>query len=243
MKLKSFGCSFIWGSELPDVQIPGHAHSRLTWPARLSREFNMVYECYARPGRGNFFIANQVLDNLAKNEPALHVINWTWIDRFEFVDQNYTDDRWETLRPGRNNHPHGDFYYRNLHSELSDKLHSLQLIKLVTLELLAAGQPFIMTYMDDLIFDQRWHTTPAMLAQQEFVKPLMLHWRLKNHDPVNWCGWASQQGHAVTDSNHLLESGHELVFKEVLKRLRRGKISTASQFTVHKIKTPDTLNS
>lgn len=233
MKLKSFGCSFIWGSELPDVPIPGNIPSQLTWPALLSRELTMLYECHAWPGRGNFFIANQCLDQLATNETALYVINWTWIDRFEFVDQDYADGRWETLRPGRNNHPHGDFYYRNLHSELSDKLHSLQLIKLVTLELLAAGQPFIMTYMDDLIFDQRWHTTPAMLAQQEFVKPLMLHW-----PDQNWTMWASKQGHAVTASNHLLESGHQQVFQHVLERLQAGEITTASQFAVDKVKTP-----
>ena len=236
MKLKSFGCSFIWGSELPDVQIPGVGASQLTWPSLLSCELNMLYECHAWPGRGNFWIANQVLDQLATNEPALYVINWTWIDRFDFVDLN-NKGHWETLRPGKRNHPHGDFYYRNLHSELCDKLHDLQLIKLVTLELLAAGQPFIMCYMDDLIFDQRWHTTPSMIKQQEFTKPLMLHWGIKDHDPMNWCGWAVQQGHPVTASNHLLESGHELVFKEVLKRFQAGEIATASQSAVHKIKT------
>ena len=239
MKLKSFGCSFIWGSELPDVQIPGHAHSQLTWPARLSQELNMPYECHAWPGRGNFFIANQVLNQLTQKEPTLYVINWTWIDRFEFVDQDYPDGRWETLRPGRNNHPHGDFYYRNLHSELSDKLHSLQMIKLVTMELLSAQQPFIMCYMDNLIFDQRWHTTPAMLMQQEFVKPLMLHWSMPDYEPdvMNWAVWAAQHGHPITTSNHLLESGHELVFRQVLNRLQRGKITTASEFAVHKVKT------
>ena len=235
MKLKSFGCSFIWGSELPDIQLPKN-FSNLTWPALLSRELNMPYECHANPGRGNFFIANQVLDQLALNEPSLYVVNWTWIDRFDFFDLN-NKGHWETLRPGRGNHPHGDFYYRNLHSELRDKLHSLQLIKLVTLELLASGQPFIMCYMDDLIFDQQWHTTPSMIKQQEFTKSLMLHWGIRDHDPMNWCGWAVQQGHPVTKSNHLLESGHELVFRHVLKRLRRGKITTASQFAVDKVKT------
>lgn len=221
---------------MPDEQIPTYSASRLTWPARLSREFDMVYECYARPGRGNFFIANQVLDNLAKNEPALHVINWTYIDRFDFVDKDYTDGRWETLRPGSGNHSHSDFYYRNLHSELRDKLHTLQLIKLVTMELLAAGHPFIMTYMDDLIWDQRWHTTPAMIKQQEFVKPLMLHWQTNWQELINWSLWAVQQGHAVTANNHLLESGHELVFTEVLRRLQAGEIVTASQLAIDKIK-------
>jgi len=235
MKLKSFGCSFIWGSELPDIQLPKN-FSNLTWPALLSHELNMSYECHAGAGRGNFFIANQVLDQLATNDPALYVINWTWIDRFDFFDLN-NKGPWETLRPGLENHPHGDFYYRNLHSELRDKLHSLQLIKLVTLELLAAGQPFIMCYMDELIFAQQWHTTPSMIKQQEFLKSHMLHWKTNQKELINWSLWAMQQGHAVTKSNHLLESGHKLVCQHVLKRLRRGKITNASQFAVDKIKT------
>ena len=234
MKLKSFGCSFIWGSELPDAYFSPSKHS---WPALLARHLHMPYHCLARPGCGNFFIANQVLDQLATDEPALYVINWSFIDRFDFVDQDYNDGRWETLRPGQGNHPHGDFYYRNLHCELRDKLHSLQLIKLVTLELLASRQPFVMTYMDNLIFDQRWNTTPGMLTQQEFLQPIMLHWKNDQDQLMDWSLWAVQQGHAVTASNHLLESGHELVFQDVLKRLQTGETATALPLAVHKVKT------
>jgi hypothetical protein len=234
MKLKSFGCSFIWGSELPDVAIPGP--SQLTWPALLGRELDLKYECHAWPGRGNFFIAKQVLDQLALGDPALYVVNWTWIDRFDFIDLN-NKEQWETLRPGQGNHPHSDFYYRNLHAELQDKLHNLQLIKLVTLELLAAQQPFIMCYMDDLIFDQRWHATPSMVKQQEFLKPLMLHWKTDQEKLVNWSFWAAIAGHPITHGNHLLESGHHMVFCDVLERLKSKEIATASQSSIHKIKT------
>ena len=222
---------------MPDTIEPKRTCSQLTWPARLSRELNLRYECYARPGCGNFSIANQVLDQLATAEPTLYVVNWSFIDRFDFVDQEHTDGRWETLRPGKRNHPHSDFYYRNLHCELRDKLHSLQLIKLVTLELQASGQPFVMTYMDHLIFDQRWHTTPGMLQQQQFLKPIMLHWELPDQTPVNWAFWAAQIGHPVTDSGHLLKTGHELIFRDVLARFQRDEIATASQFAVDKIKT------
>jgi len=238
MKLKSFGCSFIWGSEMPDLPLNGGSNpSRLTWPAQLARHLDLKYECYAWPGRGNFFIASQVLDQLARDESSLYVINWTWIDRFDFINIDATTDPWQSLMPGKAAHKHADFYFRNLHSELRDKMNCLQLIKLVTLELLASGQPFIMTYMDTLIFDQRWHTTPAMLKQQEFVKPLMLHWQMKNHDPMNWSLWAQQKGHPISAYHHLLESGHELVFQNVLGRLQNNQIVTASQSAIDKIKT------
>lgn len=216
----------------------GNIPSQSSWPALLGLELNLQYECLAWPGRGNFFIANQILDQLASNESALYIVNWTWIDRFDFIDLN-NKEQWETLRPGlsvNQPHPHGDFYYRNLHSELRDKLDSLQLIKLVTAELLASGQPFIMTYMDELIFDQRWHTTPSMLKQQEFLRPLMLFWNLDTMpDAINWSQWAQLQGHPIGANRHLLESGHKLVFQNVLNRLQHDQIATASQLSMHKI--------
>lgn len=231
MKLKSFGCSFVFGSELPDIVLPSNKPSQLTWPALLSRKLDLDYECYAHPGSGNFFTATQILDQLASDEPALYVINWTWIDRFDFIDLA-NKEHWDTLRPGKGSHPHGDFYYRNLHSELRDKLSSLQQIKLTTNALLESNQPFIMCYMDELIFDQRWHTTPAMLKQQEFLRPLMQHWT----EP-NWCKWAAKAGHAITPSNHLLTSGHQAVYQEILARLLANSIPTASQLSIDKIKT------
>ena len=229
---------------MPDCTVPkssipvvGNPASQYTWPARLSGELNLKYECHAWPGRGNFFIASQVLDQLARNECALYVINWTWIDRHDFISTDPKADPWQTLMPGKKAHEHADFYYRYLHSELRDKMSCLQLIKLVVLELLAAEQPFIMTYLDPLIFDQNYHVTPGMLTQQAFVKPLMLHWELDNHDAVNWSGWAAQQGHELSEYYHLLASGHELVFQNVLSRLQNNQIPTASQAAVDKIKT------
>lgn len=215
-----------------DTLLPGSNHSELTWPALLSQHLNFDYECYAHPGSGNFFTASQVLDQIATDEPAVYVVNWTWIDRFDFIDLA-NREQWETLRPGKGNHPHADFYYRNLHSELRDKLSSLQQIKLTTDALIESGQPFIMCYMDDLIFDQRWHTTPAMLKQQEFLRPLMQHW-----PEPNWCIWAEKQGHEITASRHLLTTGHQAIFKEILSRLQANTVPTASQLGINKIKTP-----
>lgn len=233
MKLKSFGCSFIYGSELSDESAT-RKFSQLTWPALLSQKLKLPYSTWAYPGDGNLLIASHCLDQLATGKPAFYVVNWTWIDRFDFVDLERTPNeqrgQWDTLRPGKNNHLHGDFYYRNLHSELRDKIVTLQQIKLVTDTLLASGQPFIMTYMDELIFDQRWHITPAMIQQQNFVQPVMQHW-----PGGNWCLWANRKGHEITDSGHLLESGHELVFNDLYQKLCSDKIPTASQFCINKV--------
>ena len=65
MKLKSFGCSFIFGSELHDDGYGGpHATpSQHTWPALLAKDLGYDYQCYARPGSGNLRILNEVLNN------------------------------------------------------------------------------------------------------------------------------------------------------------------------------------
>ena len=85
MNLKSFGCSFIFGSELSDDGKNGRyaTGSKLTWPAHVARHLNYTYLCYARPGSGNLQIAERTLTHLATNEHALFVINWTYIDRFD----------------------------------------------------------------------------------------------------------------------------------------------------------------
>ena len=109
MNLKSFGCSFIYGSELSDEIIYDPSkhrsprHSKSTWPAHLARHLNYDYQCYARPGAGNLQIAERVLSHLATNETALFVINWTFIDRFDYFDINnptrFFNNTWSTIMP------------------------------------------------------------------------------------------------------------------------------------------------
>ena len=64
MKLKSFGCSYIFGSELSDDLLPPSPTkpaSQLTWPALLAQRFDLPYECYALPATGNLRILDQLL--------------------------------------------------------------------------------------------------------------------------------------------------------------------------------------
>ena len=218
MKLKSFGCSFIWGSELPDVPIPGNIPSHVTWPALLSRELNMQYECHAWPGRGNFFTAKQVLDQLARNEPTLYVINWTWIDRFDYVDVNDTwhgTTPWSTIMPADDT-TMAKVYYRDLHSEYRDKFTALMAIRLVIDTLKQRGIPFIMTYMDDLIFDQRWHTTPAVMDLQKYVKPHMTAFATQT-----FLEWSRANNYAISTTFHPLEAAHRAAADYVIKVFRR----------------------
>ena len=193
MDLKSFGCSFIFGSELPGTERGNFgAQSKLTWPAHLAQHLNYNYLCYARPGAGNLQIAERVLSHLATDHQSLFVIGWTYIDRFDYVTVNdpakWPGMPWSTLMPVDTTDI-ANTYYKNLHSEIRDKLTTLMSVRLVIDTLKQKGCPFIMTYMDDLMFDQQWHTTPAIADLQDYIRPHMT-----TFDSMNFQQWSKKMG-------------------------------------------------
>jgi hypothetical protein len=223
MNLKSFGCSFIFGSELSDDKDDGQFEngrrlengSKLTWPAHLAQHLSYDYLCYAWPGAGNLQIAEQVLTQLCANETSLFVINWSYIDRFDFcANTQYRHDHpWATLMPIDTTST-AQVYYKELHSELRDKLTTLMSMKLVIDTLEQKNCPFIMTYMDDLIFDQRWHTTPAIILLQEYIKPYMT-----TFEGLNFQQWSKKNGYPITVIGHPLEEAHAAAGKLMIKVL------------------------
>ena len=224
MNLKSFGCSFIYGSELSDEILYDRSkrqpprHSNLTWPAHLARHLNYDYLCYARPGSGNLQIAEKVLTHLATNEQALFIINWTFIDRFDYVDINNPlksrPDQWpawSTIMP-IDETAIAKTYYKDLHSEIRDKLTTLMSVKLVLDTLRQKNCPFIMTYMDDLMFDKRWHTTPAITDMQDYILPHM-----STFDGLNLQQFAKKNGYPITSIGHPLEQAHAAAGELMIK--------------------------
>jgi hypothetical protein len=222
MNLKSFGCSFVYGSELSDEVLWDKAtrrkskHSNLTWPAHLSRHLNYNYLCYARPGAGNLQIAERALTHLATNEQALFVINWTFIDRFDYVDLNNPDNwpgsmQWSTLMP-IDETDLANTYYKQLHSEIRDKLTTLMSVKLIVDTLKQKNFPFVMTYMDDLMFDKQWHTTPAITDIQDYIRPHMTQF-----DGMTLQQWTKKNGYPITSIGHPLEEAHAAAGQLMIK--------------------------
>jgi hypothetical protein len=207
MNLKSFGCSFIFGSELAD-NTNNNTPSQLTWPALYAGKLEYEYQCHARPGSGNLQIAEQVLNQLADNVPAFYVIGWTWIDRFDYTTQ---DDQWQTVRPVDDSSL-AKTYYRDLHSQYRDKLTTLMNIKL-TLDTLRQKQcPFIMTYMDDLIFETEWHAGPAVTELQNYIRPHMT-----TFEGMSFLEWSRFQGYPETKLWHPLEPAHSAAAEYMLE--------------------------
>jgi len=209
MTLKSFGCSFIFGSDLKDNgrNGPGATASQFTWPALLAQHQNQDYLCHARPGSGNLQILERVLNQVpVSNSSDLFVIGWTWIDRFDCWDANHDPHKkstaWSTIMPVDTTDL-AKTYYRDLHSEYKDKFTSLCYIKLAIDSLTQRGISFVMTYQDELLFDRRWHTSESVLDLQSYIKPHMT-----TFEGQTFLDWSRSQGFEISPAWHPLESAH-----------------------------------
>jgi len=230
MKLKSFGCSFIFGSDLADDgrDQPWATASQLTWPAHLARHMARDYECYARPGSGNLQILERMLNQAPTSDTDdLFIIGWTWIDRLDYYDINHNPkiqkSPWRTIMPIDENHL-AKTYYKQLHSEYCDKLTCLSYIKLAIDTLNQQGIKFVMTYMDELLFDQRWHTSPAVINLQNYVKPYMTMF-----DGQTFLDWSRSNKFPESPSWHPLEQAHEAASKCMIKFFDKQKTSDPIQ--------------
>lgn len=193
MKLTSHGCSFVYGSELSSPS--------LSWPSLIAKRLHFDYDCFAVPGSGNLQIMESIMLNADKTD--ICIINWTWLDRFDWIDTY--DESWQTFRPALD-HDHAEFYYRNLHSQYRDMLTNLVYIS-ASIEFLSQKQiPFIMTYMDHVMFDSvhpRWHQPGAVSYLQHQVRP-----HLHDFDGLNFLDWSRNKGFGISGNWHPSAQAH-----------------------------------
>lgn len=222
MNLKSFGCSFTFGTDLPDASTDRmyFFSSQLVWPALIAKKFGYYYKSYAWPGAGNLQILESLLNNIKNDNTDIYVINWTWIDRFDYVSSSPISNqasislgsRWKTLRPTDIN-PVTEIYYKNLHSEYQDKLSSLIYIKTAIDVLRTRNCKFIMTYIDDLIFCKKWNITPFMVELMEEVRPF-----LSQFQNQNFLEWSKKNQFPISDALHPLEDAHRAAADFILSQ-------------------------
>jgi hypothetical protein len=207
MLLKSFGCSFIFGSDLLDdgINLKVPTPSQHTWPALLAKHHDYQYQCYARPGSGNLQIAEAVLNQLQNIEPAVYVIGWSWIDRFDY--NSPINDQWNTLMPVDTS-DQAQLYYKHLHSQYRDKLTTLIHIKTVLDALTAVDAKFVMTYMDPLIFETQWHCTPAVSYLQHSIQKSMT-----DFEGQTFLEFSRKHNFPISKAWHPLEPAHRAGFE------------------------------
>jgi hypothetical protein len=204
--LKSFGCSFIFGTDLTDST--DRYASCLTWPAHLANHLGYEYGCYARAGIGNFQILQQVLNQICFTNNDFFVVAWTWADRFDYghdaeSSKTLLDYPLKTIRP-TDNTKLAQTYYKNLQSDYQDKLNTLIYIKTAVDVLQQKNIPFIMTFMDNFLLESTWqHDRLAISYLQEQVAPY-----LTTFNGMNLLDWSRKNGFEESKLWHPLESAH-----------------------------------
>jgi hypothetical protein len=186
----------------------------MTWPALIAQHFGWIYQTYARPGSGNLQILERLLCQIDPSDPAIYVIGWTYNDRFDYLNESlqtpWPGTKWSTLMPIEDTAVAIN-YFRNLHSEYSDKMRSLIYIK-TAIDILKQHQcQFVMTYMDPLILCQRWHTTRATADMQQYITPYLSDFAGKT-----FLQWSRDLGFEISDSDHPLEDAHRAAADLVL---------------------------
>ena len=216
MKLKSFGCSFFYGSDLSDQvdhDLPPFAHSDLTWPALIAKDQGLIYECYACPGSGNLKILCDLISQASLDDPSIFVINWTWIDRFDFINNI---EQWTTLRPSEDNDV-ARTYFKHLHSQIKDMITSIYAVNTAIDFLHQREIPFVMTYMDYLLLehiDPNWHDPKYVSIMQNKIKNFLV-----DFDGKNFLDWSRDLSFPISEAWHPLDSAHRAAADYMMPRI------------------------
>jgi hypothetical protein len=208
MKLKSFGCSFTYGSDLHDCDISNLSASHHTWPAILAKNHNLEYECYAWPGIGNLQIMHETLTQASLNDPGIYVINWTWADRFDFLDP--LTENWHTLRPNENTQKH-QLYYHYFYNQYHTMLTNACYVKTTADILISRGIKFIMTLMDTTLFDEvdpGWQDPRSISLLQKQINPYITWF-----DNKTFLEFSKEKGFPISQTLHPLEQAHQAAFE------------------------------
>ena len=202
MKIKSFGCSFTYGTDLADWT--DQQHSCLTWPALIAQKLDLAYECYAWPAIGNLQIMNRVLQQIEDLEPSIFVINWTWLDRFDYMHP--VNESFLTLRPDGDLAEH-QLYYKHFYNQDHTVVTNGAYINAVISLLQARNIQFLMTCMDPILMETinpNWQDPSSVTLLQNQIGP-HLSW----FDSKSFLEWSRSKGYPESVAWHPLEEAHQ----------------------------------
>jgi hypothetical protein len=222
MKLKSFGCSFTYGSDLADCA--DHQHSCLTWPALIAQKLDLSYECHAWPGIGNLQIMQKVLEQISDTQASVFVINWTWLDRFDYLHPVH--ESFLTLRPDGDLEEHR-LYYKYFYNQYHTVLTNAAWIVSVIAMLQARNIKFVMTCMDPILMETinpNWQDPRSVTLLQNQIGP-HLSW----FDSKSFLEWSRSKGYPESESWHPLESAHHAAADYMITVFDKQKISDPVQ--------------
>ncbi len=231
-KVIAVGDSFTRGDELANCPEQLHEYlypfqySQSTWPALIAKLLDCDYECYALGGIGNQWISWKIADKL--EEDTLVIVNWTWFERFDYVDTNIVKDVWTTTHP-RHEDKLNHYFYRNLDSDIWNLHRNLQQMHSTISLLKQNNVDFIMTCLD----------TNYCADLNNFRPPgsnVSTHWKTAidnlqaqvTYYIVNFYGytfleWAKHKNFELGPGGHPLEKAHAEAAKYINMVTTEGK--------------------
>lgn len=219
MKLKSFGCSFVFGTDLPNDGRYGPiaTPSDHAYPVLIAKHLGLDWSCHARPGAGNFEILHNIMTEISREEPMLCVINWSWIDRYSFIDENmvrpthlYNPMGWASIMPIDQTDV-AKMYYKNLHTQVRDKIETLICIKTAIDCLRSSGHQFIMTWTDESIWETQWHCPPSVAWLQREIQDY-----LADFEGTSFLDWSRKNSFPISATMHPLEQAHQAAADKIV---------------------------
>ena len=236
MILGAFGDSFLFGSDLQDVVDDGTEDSlvpsKKTWPALCANLLNLEYRCMALPGQGNKIIADDVLRAIkSKKNNMFYVINWSWIDRFDYIDNQRNvpkiSEIWHTVNPHTDSEI-AKFYYKRVYKDLDAKLQNLMYVKVTLDSLIENDCKFVMTYMDKLLIDKTFHCPHSVEYLIDKTEPYF-----NTFENLNFLDWSKQNNFAVSSDWHPLEQAHKKAAEFWLPKYKQLLNSSAKEDYLH----------
>jgi len=203
-KLRSFGCSFTFGSDLHDCESANNLRaSHSTWPALIAKNHGRDYATCARGGVGNLWILQAIMRWISLRKRPEHfcwIVNWTYIDRFD-IWQDHRE--WVTIRPTTSTDV-ARTYYRDLDTQQTNQLRTLTYMYAAINVLQQHKIPFMMTCIDDLVFLPCTEQGGSISLLQELVRP-----HVHDFEGKNFLSWSRFKGYPISVLDHPLEQAHE----------------------------------
>ena len=214
----AIGDSFTRGDELADcpVEIPDTPvqYSQSTWPALIAKSLNYDYKSYAIGGRGNQWISMSVSTLLEKHRDALFIINWSWFERFDYVDIDTNE--WTVTHP-RHDDKLDHYFYKHVDHEQWNLHRNLQQIH-STISLLDQNNiDFIMTCMDPMLY-----TKDSFVTKEKFISPLQeqILPSIVDFEGMSFLEWSKHNSFELGPNGHPLEQAHTSAADYIQKKVK-----------------------
>jgi len=213
-RVVAFGDSFTRGDELADCSTngriaPHHTYSLSTWPALIAKELGIEYDCMTIGGRGNHWISMIVSTYLEKHRDALFIINWSWFERFDYIDIETA--QWTVTHP-RHKDQLDHYFYKHIDSEKWNLHRNLQQIHSTICLLEQNNIDFIMTCMDPMLYNKENFVTVLQKQVNHYIV---------DFEDMSFLEWSKHKSFELGPNGHPLEQAHSEAASYILDKCNK----------------------